>query len=104
MTDNSTVGSSPSIDIKPKRQVKYNPDAVLCVCKKRIRLNNDGRLRIHMAGKMGSARCMGSETLPPVAPAPLSSVSNEAAVDSKTILSSIFEKEDQPKLELFSDQ
>lgn len=50
---------------KPKRQVKYNPEAVLCsTCKKRIRLNNNGRLRVHNVGKAGSERCESSNNYP----------------------------------------
>lgn len=50
---------------KPKRQVSYNQDAVLCpLCKKRIRLNNNGRLRIHKSAKMGSPNCPGSDKKP----------------------------------------
>jgi hypothetical protein len=52
---------------KPKRKVSYNQDVVLCsVCKKRIRLNNSGRLRLHVAGKIGSDKCVGSDAKPPV--------------------------------------
>jgi hypothetical protein len=48
-----------------KRQVSYNQDAVLCPeCKKRIRLNNNGRVRIHIMGKLGSKECPGSDTQP----------------------------------------
>jgi hypothetical protein len=65
MTDNSPVGSAPSDDIRPKRQVNYNQNAVLCpICTKRIRLNNNGRLRVHIVGKFGSDQCDGSDTLP----------------------------------------
>jgi len=47
---------------KPKRQVNYNQDVILCpVCKKRIRLNNNGRVRVHMSGKIGSSKCVGSD-------------------------------------------
>lgn len=47
---------------KTKRSVTYNEDAVLCPgCKKRIRLNNSGRLRVHIAGKIGSGKCLYSD-------------------------------------------
>lgn len=55
----------PPPEPKPRRQVSYNPDAVLCPeCKKRIRLNNNGRIRVHAAGKAGSEHCSGSNTVP----------------------------------------
>lgn len=50
---------------KPKRQVSYNAEAILCpYCKKRIRLNNNGKARVHLSGKTGSERCAGSEVEP----------------------------------------
>lgn len=64
------VSSSPGQDDpapRPKRQVSYNPDAVLCPsCTKRIRLNNSGRLRVHMIGKVGSDPCPGSNAEPEI--------------------------------------
>lgn len=43
---------------RPKRKVSYNQSAVLCpLCKKRIRLNNNGHIRIHVSGKVGSEKC-----------------------------------------------
>lgn len=55
----------PYTDLKIKRQVSYNKEAVLCPdCKKRIRLNNDGRVRIHIIGKLGSEECPGSDARP----------------------------------------
>ena len=49
---------------KLKRQVSYNEDAVLCQqCRKRIRLNNNGRVRVHISGKAGSERCPGSDAI-----------------------------------------
>lgn len=51
----------PEGEQQSKRQVSYNQDAVLCkICKKRIRLNNNGRVRIHVFGKSGSDKCSGS--------------------------------------------
>lgn len=82
-----------------KRQVKYNEDAILCpICKKRIRLNNDGRVRIHVSGKAGSSKCMGSNVEPLAAP--FSSTVNEVA-DPKPTDPSLVQKEEQ--LSLFSD-
>lgn len=53
------------LETKPKRKVSYNQEAVLCPsCTKRIRLNNDGRMRIHLVGKIGSPRCKGDNDFP----------------------------------------
>lgn len=50
-----------------KRQVSYNQDVILCPdCKKRIRLNNDGRVRKHAKGKSGSYECPGSYASPAI--------------------------------------
>ena len=50
-----------------KRQVSYNQDVILCPdCKKRIRLNNDGRVRKHVRGRSGSPECRGSYASPAV--------------------------------------
>jgi hypothetical protein len=47
-----------------KRQVSYNQEAILCPhCKKRIRLNNDGRVRKHVSGKAKSPECEGSDAI-----------------------------------------
>jgi hypothetical protein len=55
----------PYTSLKAKRKVSYNQDVVLCpICTKRIRLNNNGRLRIHVAGKVGSNKCVGSNSEP----------------------------------------
>ena|SRR5690348_611463 len=52
---------------KPKRKVSYNQDVILCPdCKKRIRLNNDGRVRKHLKGKSGSYECPGSYASPAI--------------------------------------
>ncbi len=65
----STAGAA---ETKTKRHVSYNQDAVLCPdCKKRIRLNNDGRIRAHVSGKAGSGRCQTSGTLADAAGIPL---------------------------------
>lgn len=46
------------------RKVSYNPEAILCPeCKKRIRLNNDGRVRKHVSGKAKSPECKGSNAV-----------------------------------------
>lgn len=48
-----------------KRRVSYNQEVTLCPdCKKRIRLNNDGRVRKHVSGKAGSPECRGSDAAP----------------------------------------
>jgi hypothetical protein len=87
---------------KPKRLVSYNKDAVLCpACKKRIRLNNNGRLRVHIAGKVGSDKCMGSNAEPLTHPVNLSSVSNQVESDPKT-LPLVFQKSESGT-DLFSD-
>jgi hypothetical protein len=65
----------------PKRQVSYNPKAVLCpFCTKRIRLNNDGRLRIHQSGRMGSGNCEGSGAELAVEPPIFAELHNQAMV------------------------
>ncbi len=70
----SSVGSSPVADVKAKRKVSYNQEAVLCpICTKRIRLNNNGSLRVHVLKRAGSARCAGSMTMPIGAPIILAS-------------------------------
>lgn len=47
-----------------KRQVSYNQEAILCPhCTKRIRLNNNGRVRKHVSGKSGSPECEGSDAI-----------------------------------------
>ena len=86
----------------PKRQVSYNQKAVLCpACQKRIRLNNSGRVRIHLSAKTGFDKCMGSNADPfDIATMPIS-VNNEAAPDSKPQASEVFQKEEQ--VPLFSD-
>lgn len=49
------------MDQRPKRQVSYNEEAILCpACTKRVRLNNNGLVRKHMSGKLGSPECIGS--------------------------------------------
>lgn len=50
---------------RPKRQVKYNEEVILCKCRKRIRLNNNGRVRVHSSGKAGSEKCEWSNLEPP---------------------------------------
>jgi hypothetical protein len=46
------------------RKVSYNQEAILCPhCKKRIRLNNDGRVRKHVSGKAKSPECEGSDAI-----------------------------------------
>lgn len=68
MTDDSSVGSPPTDDVRPKRKVSYNQAAVICPsCNKRIRLNNDGLMRVHVASKMGSEQCVGSASTVPQA-------------------------------------
>jgi len=80
-------------DTKPKRAVKYNEDAVLCpACMKRIRLNNNGRVRTHMAGKMGSDKCMGSNANPYAPPIEPAIADNMISLDVKG--SSILSKEE----------
>jgi len=53
------------MDQPPKRQVRYNEEAILCpTCKKRVRLNNNGLVRKHMSGRLGSPECKGSNADP----------------------------------------
>lgn len=62
--DSSPAGE---VEPKPKRQVSYNQRAVLChACQKRIRLNNNGCLRLHVKDKAGSDKCVGSNAKPQV--------------------------------------
>lgn len=78
---------------KTKRQVSYNPDAVLCPgCKKRIRLNNNGRIRVHVTGRMGSEKCSLSNTL-----------MEDFVFESEPTSKSIFQKVDTAVSVLFSD-
>lgn len=89
------------MDQKPKRQVSYNEDAVLCpACKKRIRLNNDGRVRTHMSGKMGSGKCMGSNAEPLAQPVTFADIEN-AIAEPREASPDLFRK-DEPE-PLFSD-
>lgn len=60
-----SVGHEGQCQPHTKRKVSYNPEAVLCpACKKRIRLNNNGRLRVHVFSKMGSMKCPNSDAEP----------------------------------------
>lgn len=87
---------------KPKRQVSYNQDAVLCpACTKRIRLNNSGRLRVHMSGKMGSDKCMGSNAEPLAHPITFADIENSIAQPKPT--DPAFFQKDEPEPMLFSD-
>ena len=69
-------------------------------CKKRIRLNNDGRLRIHMIGKRRTLRKVPEEreTQPRAELSELASTHSKTAQDSQSILSSVFPKESSPAL------
>lgn len=88
---------------KAKRQVSYNEDAVLCpACKKRIRLNNDGKVRTHMSGKMGSGKCMGSNATPLAQPVTFADIEN-AIAEPREVDSSIFQKNELVQDTLFSD-
>jgi hypothetical protein len=89
---------------KTKRQVSYNEDAVLCpACKKRIRLNNDGHVRTHMSGKMGSGKCMGSNATPLAQPANFADIENSIAASHEPMDPSVFQKDDLVQDSLFSD-
>jgi uncharacterized protein YlaI len=82
---------SDSQTIKTKRKVNYNQEAVLCpVCKKRIRLNNNGRLRVHMVGKVGSEDCPESNTLPAGTSEPAPEVDESPQEAVTTLLTNIF--------------
>lgn len=94
--------SSQDQTTKPKRQVSYNEDAILCpVCKKRIRLNNNGRVRIHVAGKMGSGKCMGSNAEPLAAPINFAETNDTA--EPKPTDPSLLQKDELVQDSLFSD-
>lgn len=87
---------------KVKRQVSYNQEAVLCpACKKRIRLNNNGKLRVHLAGKVGSDKCMGSNADPLT---PVHFGKDNLVPDSSKVPDdpSLFSKDDSDK-PMFSD-
>lgn len=88
---------------KMKRRVSYNPDAVLCPgCTKRIRLNNNGCIRIHRSGKAGSGQCSGSNTKP--AESDMPRTKNDMGTDSKKVSNKTFQKEaPAPGQVFFSD-
>jgi hypothetical protein len=91
----------PYTSLKAKRQVSYNQNAVLCpACKKRIRLNNNGKLRVHISGKVGSDKCMGSNAEPLAHPIDFAGRDNIAS--PKPSESLVFQK-DAPESGLFSD-
>lgn len=102
--DSQEVESSTAVPAEPrtKRRVNYNPEAVLCpVCTKRIRLNNDGRIRVHTMDKMGSGQCMGSGKLAVAAGLPMV---NDIPSDEKKAPAVVFQKEDGlPLSSIFSD-
>lgn len=84
-------------DSRPKRVVSYNQEAVLCpVCKKRIRLNNDGCLRVHFSGKMGSEKCMGSKAHPDKALPTIFIQDDDGSVPPVTIGTGVNLFSDQP--------
>jgi hypothetical protein len=85
---------------RPKRQVSYNESAILCpACNKRIRLNNNGRVRVHMSGKVGSDKCMGSNAVP--LGSHVSVLESNSAADPKPVDTSLLQK-DTPE-PVFSD-
>lgn len=87
----------------PKRKVSYNQKAVLCpVCTKRIRLNNSGRLRVHLVDKVGSDKCMGSNSDPVAPQANFADVDNSAH-EAKTVLPAAVQKDPLWQPALFSD-